>query len=177
MDTLRQIEKDFQEISDASKKFINEHLEKKNIMYDMALCSELSGLMLLRAANKDISKYPPGTVIPGLINDEEYETLNKFMMGFAYSNKLNTKGFRKVKILGDAGNYIPEVAQYEKRFYEICDINKIIREHYPYVAATSALQLLTLAYRDRNYSAPQGQALITYHVFHGSRTVPYASNY
>jgi hypothetical protein len=98
MDTLRQIEKDFQEISEAAKKFINEHLEKKNIMYDMALCSELSGLMLLRAANKDISEYPPGTVIPGLIQEEEYEILNKFMMGFANSNKLNTKGYRKVKM-------------------------------------------------------------------------------
>jgi hypothetical protein len=148
-------------------------LTNTNIKKDIALSASMAGLMLLRATGADLSKFDPGNILLGAVPDHVYDEMQRFVVGWIISNNLDPRDIGKVQIPDDAKDYLPEIANLEHTFYDICKRNGIKVEYYPFVAASAALKLVAAGEKLGLLDAKTGQAIMIYHVLSGSKTVPY----
>ncbi len=168
---LSSIQKDYAIIDKVAAECLGK-LTGTNITKDIALSAEIAGLMLLRTSQVDLSTLPPGNVILGVISYDTYEQIQRFIVGWAVSNGLDSKEIAKVKIPDSVKNYIPEVTQFEHAFYEICRSHGIKAEYYPFIAISTAMKLVLAGEKMGLLNAKVGQAIVLYHIICGSKTVP-----
>jgi len=171
MTLLDSVQKDYATIDQAAGEFLHK-LSGNNLQRDIVLAAEMAGLQLLRAAAVDLSKFNPGSIILGAISDQTYEQLQRFVFGWALSNGLNPEDAGDFEIPDDITNYIPEITQLESSFNSICEQNSITKEHYPFVAASSALKLVLAGENLKLLDAKLGLAITMYHLIAGGKTVP-----
>jgi hypothetical protein len=176
MTILDSIEKDYPRIDAAAGKFLYK-LTGDNIQKDIILAAGLSGLKLLRANTQhDLSKIEPGVVLLGAVPDEDYELMERFIRGWAYSNGLDINNPFKEKLSSEASKYLPEVSQYEGPFDEICKTFGIDVAYHPYVAACAAMKLIAAGKKMKLLAPEVGLAMTMYHMIAASKTVPYPIN-
>ena len=172
---LASIQKDYAIIDKAAGEFLGK-LTGTNIAKDIALSAEMGGLMLLRASKVDLSKLAAGNVLLGVIPDDVYKQIDRFIFGWAATNGLDTTQISKEEFsnfLKGHNDYFPELTKYENGFYEICRMNGIKTEYYPFVAISSAMKLVLVGDKMKLLNGKSGRAIVHYHVICGSKKVPY----
>lgn len=172
---LASIQKDYAIIDKAAGEFLG-NLTGTNIAKDITLAAEMGGLTLLRASKADLSKYKGGNVLLGAIPDETYEQIDRFIAGWAATNGLDTTEIKKEDFsnsLKEHSEYFPQLTKYENGFYEICRVNGIKTEYFPYVAISAAMRLVLAGDKMKLLNGKIGRAIVHYHVICGSKTVPY----
>lgn len=146
-------------------------LATHNIQADIITGAELAGLMLLRESKADLANLDPGSVILGATPDEVQERIQKFVLGWAISNGLESP--KEFSIPEDAKNYNPRVADLEAPLAQICKRNEVKTEYFPFVAATAAMRLVQAGKKTKVLDPIQGVCIVSYHLIAGSKTVPY----
>jgi len=172
---LASIQQDYAIINKAAGEFLG-MLTGTNIAKDIALSAEIGGLMLLRASKVDLSKYQGGNVLLGVIADDIYKQIDRFIFGWATTNGLDTTEISKEEFsnsLKEYSDYFPELTKFENGFYEVCRVNGIKTEYYPFVAISSAMRLVLTGEKMKLLNGKIGRAIVHYHVICGSKTVPY----
>jgi hypothetical protein len=172
MDVLETVQIRYPVINKAAGEFLLK-LSLTGLTKDIMLAAEMAGLLMLRESSANIQKIKPGTCILGAISDEAYNIMHRFLYGWAVSNGLNPKAINIEGIPADAKAYLPELSRFEQPFYEICQVHGIEYDHFPFVAATSAMKLVAAGEKLRRLDPGIGQAMVHYHVIAGSKTVPY----
>jgi hypothetical protein len=172
MVTLDSIQKNYPAISKAAGEFLSK-LSGTGVARDIALASEMAGLMLLRASSADLSQIPSGMGILGAVPDEAAQTLTRFVVGFAVINGLDPKTMDFTAIPADVKHYLPELTRFEKMFYEICAKHQIEREFFPFTAAAAAGKLVLAGKQLGLLDANVGLAMLLFHIAAGNKTVPY----
>jgi hypothetical protein len=172
MDVLDAVQLRYPLINKAAGEFLCK-LSLAGLNKDIMLAAEMAGLLMLRESSANIQKIKPGTCILGAIADEAYQTMNRFLCGWAISNGLNPKAINIEGIPADARRYLPELSQFEQPFYAICQVHGIEYDHFPFVAATSAMKLVAAGEKLKMLDPGIGQAMVHFHVIAGSKTVPY----
>ncbi len=172
---LASIQKDYPVINKAAGEFLGK-LTGTNIAKDIILSAEMGGLMLLRASKVDLLKYQGGNALIGAIADDIYGQIDRFIIGWATANGLDTTEISKEEFansLKGHSDYFPELTKYENGFYEICRANGIKIEYYPFVAISSAMRLVLVGDKMKLLNGKSGRAIVHYHIICGSKTVPY----
>lgn len=172
---LASIQKDYAIINKAAIEFLKK-LTGTSIAKDIALSAEMGGLMLLRASKVEVSKYQGGNVLLGAIPDDIYKQIDRFIIGWAATNGLDTTEISKEEFsnsLKGHSDYFPELTKYENGFYEVCRANGIKTAYYPFVAISSAMNLVLTGEKMKLLNGKTGRAIVHYHVICGSKKVPY----
>jgi hypothetical protein len=176
MGLLASIEKEYAIIDKTAGKYLYK-LTCDNIVKDIILSAEIAGLKLLRAnTTNDLSKIDPGIILLGAVPDDAYDLIYQFIYGWVISNGLNPKNLDKAKLSADLTRYLPEVSQFELPFDEICQENNIKVDYHPYVATSSALELVSAGKKMKLLDPKVGLAMMMYHINASSKTVPYPVN-
>jgi hypothetical protein len=174
MDLLESINKDFPIVEKSAKEFLK-LLPGGNIVRDISLAAELCGLLLLRASHIDLTKLEPGCALLGVIPDETYTQIQKFMFAFAHPNGIS--GFKLLfsgtDLHQEMKAYHPQVSRLEAPFDAICKRNAIKAEQYPFVALFGAMIYVVTGNQMKILDARVGMPLTMYHVIAGSKTIPY----
>lgn len=147
---------------------------KGHIETDIAAASSLAGLIILRR-KVDLTKFSPGQVLLSDIHAEQ-EDISKFMMAAAINCGLdNSIGWEKRFPESNKPLYsVQDMTQkIEEDFYRICEKRKIKKEHYPYIAALTAIRLVDAGNAMKILDQETGKNLAMYHLIAGLRTVPY----
>jgi hypothetical protein len=172
MTILASVESSFPVINKAAGDFLGK-LTGTDITKDIALSAGMAGLMLLRSHPASCREAAPGTVILGAIPDDAYQTLSHFVCDFALSNGLNPKDVECESIPPSAKDYLPELTQFEQPFYEVCKMNSIHRDLFPFVAAAAAGKLVLAGNQLRLLNPRIGLAILFFHIAAGSKTCPH----
>jgi hypothetical protein len=172
MTTLKSVQKDYTIINTAAGIFL-EKLSGNNLKEDICIAAEMVGLKLLRASNIDLSGMAPGTALLGAISESAYENIHRFMIEWALSNGMNPKKISQLRIPEDAKDYHPEITNLEQLFDEMCQRITLTVAYYPFVATTSAMRLVLAGEKLGLLDSTTGLAITLFHIFAGSKTVPY----
>jgi hypothetical protein len=172
MAILEDVKRDYPTIHGAASAFLSK-LTGTDIKKDIALAAEMSGLALLRASTVDLKQIAPGTVVLGAVSDDAFDTLSRFLMGFAISNGLNAKNLKPVALPDDAKVYSKDLTRFEQPFHEVCKQHGIEAKYFPFVAAATAGKLVLAGNQMRLLDASVGLSMVMYHIIAGSKTVPY----
>ena len=145
-----------------------------HIETDIAGAASMAGLMILRSKISDLSQFTTGTVILMDI-EEDMNLLWEFLMVVAYNLGL-AKGGWDAKVPQEHKPLYPVqdmTRKLEKDFYGVCEKHETAKEYYRFVAALTALKLVSAGDRMKMLDQGIGKPLAAYHVVAGAKTVPY----
>lgn len=142
-------------------------------MKEIALCSELAGLMVLRRTRATIPNVPPGTMALGMMDLALLEPIDQFMGAFASKMGVTPADIGRTQPPADAMAYCTELAGYEAKFCELCAANGIQREHFPFVAALATVKCIGGGSQVGALDPKVGFSLAFWHVRLACHSVPY----
>jgi len=185
MALIDEVRREFSKIDNAATELVSK-LSREGIYTDLALSSELAGLMLLRHhAVASIPPVPPGTHVVGLVNPSAMESVERFMLAFAVDMGLNQKhltlaidhlpaALEYAKVPVEMLAYRPEIAtKYEDPFHAICKSNDIRPQYSPFVAALTGVKFIGGGEKIGELDKRIGFAFAVFHIGMGCNTVPF----
>jgi len=169
---LQSVQANYPAIDKAAGVFLQK-LTGTDISRDITLAAEMSGLALLRQGTADVSKMPPGMAVLGAVPDDALETLQKFVVGWAASNRIDFRMANPAGLPKDKTAYLPELTKFELPFRTICLEQGIAPGLIPFVAATSALKLVLAGNQLKLIDISTALAIVMFHVVAGAKMVPH----
>ncbi len=162
-------------INEAANAFLH-RLSGQHVETDIAGAASIAGLMLLRGSGVNLNALEPGSVVLVEWVNEQGVELSGFMMQVAANLGLEPRTGWAEPVPPDHQPRLTTLDmthQLEQPFYEACQQAGAGRELYPYVAALTAVKLVSAGASMKLLDADVGKALALYYTVAGSKTVPY----
>ncbi len=148
---------------------------KGHIITDIAGASAVTGLMILRSTNIDLSKYEAGTVLLGSGVDEKQVPVLSFISSICRTFGV-APNVESEKDVIDSSKPIFDTLELTKRlekpFLDACTKANLNKLYYPIGAAGTALKLIEAGNSMSILDPSIGKQIALFYVIAGSKTVP-----